>query len=269
MTINRYTLSAGELDRIMGLLYRLLDVRITYFDMQEYELGELKTKPMSAYCLERRQDPKFREQCRRCDHQHLETAKAARDVHIYHCHSGLLEGIVPLYDNRNIYLGAIVFGQLRDATRGVPLALKGHARRLFQRLPTRSIEQVKDIGYLLKFVSEYIIDREVIRYRNKPWAETLEDYIEKNLPTKIGLQDLGKAIGKSTTFISHHFPSEFGQSPRQYILRRRMEEAKTMIQNGASVQEAAERLGFYDPFHFSKAFKKHWNCPPSGYRKMS
>lgn len=267
MSISRYTLSAGELDRIMGLLYRLLDVRITFFDMQEYELGGFEAKPMSAYCSRRRQDPEFRETCRQCDHMHLKTAKSERDVHIYHCHSGLLEGVVPLYDNRNIYLGAIVFGQLRDANRTVPGVLRGTIRRLFLRLPARTFEQVRDIGYLLKFVSEYIIGREVIRYRNKPWAETLEDFIEQNLPRRIGLHALGQAVGKSATFVSHRFPAEFGQSPRQYILRRKMEEAKLMMQNGARVQEAAERLGFYDAFHFSKAFKKYWKAPPIAFRK--
>ncbi|MEI6168199.1 MAG: helix-turn-helix domain-containing protein [bacterium] len=264
--MTRYTLSTEELDRIMGLLYRLMDVRITFFDMQEYELGRFKAKPMSPYCSERRKNHEFLQKCRQCDHLHLQSAKDIRDVHIYHCHSGLLEGIVPLYDNRNIYLGAIVFGQLRDAGKPPPAALRGRARTLFLRLPERSREQVMDIGYLLKYVSEYIIGREMIRYRNKPWAETLEEFIEKNLAAKLGLSTLGQAIGKSTTFISHHFQSEFGQSPRQYILRRRMEEAKLMLQNGLSVQDTAEHLGFYDPFHFSKAFKKYWSLAPSTVR---
>jgi len=36
-----------------------------------------------------------------------------KNVHVYHCNSGLLESIIPLYDKRKIYLGSIVFGQLR------------------------------------------------------------------------------------------------------------------------------------------------------------
>jgi AraC-like DNA-binding protein len=194
-------------------------------------------------------------------------AKISRDVHIYYCHSGLLEGIVPLYDNRNIYLGAIVFGQLRDRKQGAPPLLRGKARQLFLRLPTRTIEQVRDIGYLLKFVSEYIIGREVIRYRNKPWAETLEEFIEQNLHNAIGLHDLGNAIGKSSTFVTRHFGSEFGQPPRQYVLRRKMEEAKILLQNGAQVQDAARSLGFFDAFHFSKTFKKYWKHSPREFKR--
>lgn len=262
----RYTLSTDELNRIMSLLYRLLDVRITYYDMQEFELEGFKTKPMSAYCAKRRQDPVFVEQCRQCFHTHVETAKSSREVYIYHCHSGLLEGIVPLYDNRNIYLGSIVFGQLRDLHDRVPTALRGENRKRFLLLPKIPMERVRDIGYLLKFVSEYIIGREIIRYRNKPWAETLESFIERNLPQPVGLKDLGKAIGKSATFVARHFPDEFGQPPRQYILRRKMEEAKFMLQNGALVREAAERLGFFDAFHFSKAFKRYWKQSPSVFR---
>jgi AraC-like DNA-binding protein len=67
-------------------------------------------------------------------------------------------------------------------------------------------------------------------------------------------------------FVAHHFATEFGQTPRQYILKRRMEEAKIMLGNRSSVQETAERLGFYDAFHFSKTFKRFWKKSPSTYR---
>ncbi len=45
-----------------------------------------------------------------------------------------------------------------------------------------------------------------------------------------------------------------------------MEEARVMLENGRSVQQTAERLGFYDAFHFSKAFKRFWESPPSAFK---
>jgi len=120
----------------------------------------------------------------------------------------------------------------------------------------------------MKCVSESMIDNELIRYRNKPWAEQLETYIEQHLQEKITTEQLAEAIGKSASFVAHHFAVEFGSTPRQYILKRRMEEAKTMLENGQKVQDTAERLGFYDAFHFSKTFKSYWNKPPSSYRPL-
>ena len=38
------------------------------------------------------------------------------------------------------------------------------------------------------------------------------------------------------------------------------------LENGQSVQQTAERLGFYDAFHFSKAFKRFWGEPPCSFK---
>lgn len=258
-----YAIATAEMDRIMGRLHRLFDIRITFFDMQEHELEYFHVKPMSPFCAALRKKAALNAQCHACDRYHLAEAKRLRDVHIYHCHSGLIEGMVPLYDRRNIYLGAIVFGQLRDPSHspeeGWPAALKKH----YAGLPAYTVEKARDVGHLLKCVSESIIDHELIRYRTKAWAEKLEGYIEQHLHEKTTTEQLAETIGRSASFVAHHFATEFGQTPRQYILRRRMEEAKAMLENGASVQAAAGRLGFYDAFHFSKTFKRYWKKPPS------
>ena len=209
------------------------------------------------------------EQCTACDRFHLAEAKRLRDVHIYHCHAGLIEGMVPLYDRRNIYLGAIVFGQLRDPTRKLDETWAPGLKKRHQELPMYTVEKARDVGHLLKCVSESIIDNELIRYRNKPWVEKLESYIEKHLHGKITTDQLAEEVGRSASFVAHHFAIEFGQTPRQYVLNRRMEEAKLMLENGMSVQATAERLGFYDAFHFSKTFKRFWNKPPSAVRGLS
>lgn len=247
----------------MSRLHRLFDIRITFFDMQEHELEYFHVKPMSPFCSALRKKKEMAEQCAACDRFHLAEAKRLRDVHIYHCHSGLIEGMVPLYDRREIYLGAIVFGQLRDPACPPPAGMPPLFKKLYSKLPACSVDKATDIGHLLKCVSESIIDAELIRYRNQPWAETLESYIEKHLHEKITTAQLAAEVGRSASFVAHHFATEFGQTPRQYILKRRMEESKLMLENGMSVQATAEKLGFYDAFHFSKTFKRYSGQNPS------
>jgi AraC-like DNA-binding protein len=261
-----YAIATAEMDQIMGRLHRLFDIRITFFDMQEHELEYFHVKPMSPFCSMLRRKKDRNTLCILCDKMHLAEAKRVRDVHIYHCHSGLIEGIVPLYDRRGIYLGAIVFGQLRDPAQNIPPDWHPALTQLYKKLPAYTVEKACDIGHLLKCVSESIIDNELVRYRNKPWAEKLEGYIETHLQEKITTGQLAATVGRSVSFVGHHFVTEFGQTPQQYILKRRMEEAKIMLENGSSVQAAAERLGFYDAFHFSKTFKRFWKKPPSSCR---
>ena len=259
----QYVIATQEMDQIMSRLHRLFDIRITFFDMQGHELEDFHVKPMSAFCQAFRRSKARSALCSECDRVHLEEAKRLADVHIYHCHSGLIEGIVPLYNRRGIYLGSIVFGQLRDRPQEVGTDWSPTLKRLYEQLPTYTIEKARDVGHVLKCVSESLIDNEWIRYRNKPWAEALENYIEMHLHEKITTEQLADEIKRSASFVAHHFESEFGKTPRQYIMRRRMEEAITLLENGMSVQETADRLGFYDAFHFSKTFKLFWKKSPS------
>ncbi len=55
-------------------------------------------------------------------------------------------------------------------------------------------------------------------------------------------------------------------TPRQLILALKMREARRLLRNGARVAEAAERVGFANPFHFSRRFKEFFHVSPSEVR---
>lgn len=55
-----------------------------------------------------------------------------------------------------------------------------------------------------------------------------------------------------------------GTSPYHYLLRRKMNLApEFLIDQGCLVKEAAMRVGFADPFHFSRCFKAVHGVAPS------
>ena len=258
--------SFEELRNILALLSRMLDVTITLFDSQERELEGLNLKGMSRFCAACRVDPVFDRACRVCDQQHLKTAKARHETLIYHCHCGLIEGLVPLYSRDGLYMGALMFGQLRDAARRRSGTVPAQAARLWSELKTCTPERAGDTGRLLKYVSEYIIQQELIRVRHKVWAETMQKYIDDHIAERITLHDLAALIGRSVSFVMHHFAAEFGKTPKQYLLERKMGKARQLLEEGLQVQQVAERLGFYDAFHFSKKFRLYWGRPPSAFK---
>ncbi|OGV36489.1 MAG: hypothetical protein A2020_12725 [Lentisphaerae bacterium GWF2_45_14] len=263
----KYDIKNTEFDNIMTLLYRVFDIRITLFDLQEHEIPHFHIKEMSGYCKERRKNCQFNEECIKCDTSNLVIAKAKKNVHIYSCHDGLLEGIVPLYNKNNTYLGAIVFGQLRESGKSAPGNISARLKKFYAALPRFTKKQLRDIGDLIKYLSEYIIENELIKYQNKPWAGKIAVYISNHLNEKITLEKLGRIIDRSATFISHHFEEEFGVSPKQYILRKKMEAAMDMLKRGESVYNTANSLAFYDEFHFSKSFKAYWGNPPKQFKQ--
>lgn len=254
------------LNEIMEMLYRVLDVRITFFDMRGYEKEIFHIKEMSPFCREFRKRRHNEAKCVKCDLKHLELAKRLRRPHIYNCHRGLLEGVVPIYDRYDSYVGAIVFGQLRDVDFDFHAENKRESD-LYAQVKTVSRKKVEDIGDLLKLVSEYIIDNEIIRQSASPWVERIECYVGKNLNQRITIKELAELVGRSPSFLAHNFPKKFGVSPKQYILQEKMKKAREMLLDGESVRNTALDLAFYDEFHFSKRFKLFWGKSPKHYKK--
>jgi AraC family transcriptional regulator len=61
-----------------------------------------------------------------------------------------------------------------------------------------------------------------------------------------------------------------GISPYQYLLRRKMNLAAEFLVDGRGlVKEAAQRVGFADPYHFSRCFKAVHGVAPSGLQRRS
>ncbi len=245
----------GEMSRIMGLLNRVLDIRITFFDLHEAEVKSFQVKGMSAFCRKRRRNPEFNSKCILCDRKHLEQAKERGGVRIYRCHAGLLEGIVPFYNRRGVYLGAVVFGQLADAQTPVP------------GLRTSSVKEMRRTGALLKYLSEYICENELVRQCARPWGVQLEEYVGRHLAEKITLSGLAAALGKSLSFLSHGIPQEFGMSLKKYVRRRKMEEAVRLLESDRRPRECAFELGYADEFYFSRDFKRYYRSSPKVFRR--
>lgn len=56
----------------------------------------------------------------------------------------------------------------------------------------------------------------------------------------------------------------FGESPARYLSGLKMRRAEEMLRyQGHRVKEVSEALGFANPYHFSRVFRRHFGRPPS------
>ena len=70
------------------------------------------------------------------------------------------------------------------------------------------------------------------------------------------LEEIARAANVEASSVCRWFRRYQGTSPYQYLLRRKMNiAAEHLIEKGGLVKEAAQRVGFADPYHFSRAFK--------------
>lgn len=96
-------------------------------------------------------------------------------------------------------------------------------------------------------------------------AGQIADYLDEHYAERISLDSIAEKMYLSPYYISKIFKAEIGESPIHYLIRVRMERAKELLKEDASlpIAEIAERVGYEDVYHFSKLFKKAYGMPPS------
>jgi AraC family transcriptional regulator len=96
------------------------------------------------------------------------------------------------------------------------------------------------------------------------------DYIHAHLGDKLELSTLAEAAGLNLYHFARAFKQSTGQSPHQYVLRTRIDQAKEFLRRSKiPVIEASARTGFVDQSHFSKVFRRLVGVAPSEYRDRS
>lgn len=81
------------------------------------------------------------------------------------------------------------------------------------------------------------------------------------------LEQIADECHVNNAYLCRLFRRYDNQSPRQYLLRLKMNyAAQRLQQHGALVKKVAGEAGFADPFHFSRVFTSVFGLPPSAFR---
>jgi len=104
---------------------------------------------------------------------------------------------------------------------------------------------------------------------NDQFAKKIIQYLDENVTRKISLDELAKRFSTSRYWISRKFHQNTGVTIRNYIIRRRVSLAKTLLENTDSkVCSVAINVGFDDLSAFNRNFKMVTGVTPSQYRKI-
>lgn len=97
------------------------------------------------------------------------------------------------------------------------------------------------------------------------------EYININYYKNITIDDLCKMTGYSEAHLRRLFIKNFGLSPQNYILEKRIEMAKEMLLDipEKTVDEIADLLGISSTSYFCKLFKGKTGVSPSEYKRQN
>jgi AraC-like DNA-binding protein len=109
----------------------------------------------------------------------------------------------------------------------------------------------------------------VVRPGLAPWqVHRVLTHIEANLATRIRNKDLATLARLSNFHFNVAFRKSVGNSPHEYVMRRRMERAQgLMLSTDMALSEIAAECGLADQAHLTRLFRRFVGESPAAWRR--
>jgi AraC family transcriptional regulator, exoenzyme S synthesis regulatory protein ExsA len=98
---------------------------------------------------------------------------------------------------------------------------------------------------------------------NNKEKKSLSAFMEANFHKPLSIEDYAYLTGRSLSSFRRDFIEQFGISPKQWLIDKRLERAhKLLANNHTTVTDVASETGYDNISHFVKAFHKRYGLPP-------
>lgn len=92
-------------------------------------------------------------------------------------------------------------------------------------------------------------------------------FIERHCLGPLGLEDVARAVGRRPSYVTTALTKATGRSAVQWIVSGRMAEARRLlVHSDERVDVISERVGYADPTHFIRMFRREHGATPAAWR---
>jgi AraC-like DNA-binding protein len=143
--------------------------------------------------------------------------------------------------------------------------------RLGAQLIPESLTNVMTVHLLRRVPSCRQAERSLRTELPRAKLRAVLEYVEQRLDSSPTLEQMAAVARLSPTYFASQFKRTTGLPPHRYVIRRRVERAKQVLQRGRdiSLAQVALQAGFSDQSQFSHHFKRCVGVTPGEFRRQS
>ncbi len=128
-----------------------------------------------------------------------------------------------------------------------------------------SSSQLESLEMDVAYALSYFV-KNIKRKGNTKLIRDCKDYIIENISSNLKIYLIAKNFMIDSKYLSRRFKKETGENIKNYINRKKVEEAKRLMQStNIELIDIATNLSFNDQSHFTKVFKEYALMTPKQY----
>jgi AraC-like DNA-binding protein len=98
-------------------------------------------------------------------------------------------------------------------------------------------------------------------------ATAAKGMLDDGFAGPVSVRAVAERLGVAPATVIRSFSRRYGLPPYAYVVSRRVEMARQLLDGGVGPAEAAERAGFYDQAHLNRHFTRVVGVTPGAYRR--
>lgn len=221
-----------------------------------------------AFCSALSHNPDSNEKCRKCTMDGLNLCRQKNSLIVYKCHAGLIEAVAPIRSN-DIIVGYIMLGQvLKDGSNRKEIIdyassyIGIKSEKFFDELTVKSEEEILAAAKIMESCVCYLLMNKFIYEENGNLLLKICNYIEENPTADLSAAAICRYFKINRNYLYKISNTYLGMPIAAFVRNKRLRYAQTLIKDGCSVTEAAEKAGFNDYGYFGKIYKAYFNKTP-------
>lgn len=193
-------------------------------------------------------------------------------------HTSASNLLVQYYCHFDIYVGDVPFFQLVKARFSYSFTHSQLIEQLFQKMlaaykSNNALCHLHIKASFFELLTHIFADKHGLAItmsdgqRANQYLEIIS-YIDEHIAEPLTVERMADYFNYSTKYFFRYFKSVSGVTPHQYIMRKKTERAKWLLNTThLTTEQIANELGM-DRSHFSKMFRKYTNMTPYQYRVL-